>query len=302
MSISQNESASPENGPQLASTATDEAGARPIEKGLHDEQAIGSGLRSQIVRGISSRLAKSSLRSRLRSHPGVQGRILGAAGFSKRLPTSPGLYFPFYHDVPRQYGRRFAGHLLKFRSRGQFVSWDDALEILAGRRELTGPHFCLSFDDSDRSWLDVVLPIVKSLQVPAMFFVVTDYVHSGKGGLTWRDCRELAGHGMRFGSHSKSHRPLVLLDDAEAAREIRDSKAEIEDQLGVPVLDFAAPYGWPGRDYYTRHVELATEAGYRSFANTLRSAMHPGDSPLRVHRQGLHPAWPMRAVLTRVHE
>jgi hypothetical protein len=44
------------------------------------------------------------------------------------------------------------------------------------------------------------------------------------------------------------------------------------------------------------------EAGYRSFATTLRAPMHPGDSPMWIQRQGLHPAWPSWAVRTRVHD
>jgi len=30
--------------------------------------------------------------------------------------------------------------------------------------------------------------------------------------------------------------------------------------------------------------------------------MHPGDSPMFIHRQGLHPAWPILAMRTRVHD
>jgi peptidoglycan/xylan/chitin deacetylase (PgdA/CDA1 family) len=248
-----------------------------------------------------SHLVGSQLRSELRARPGLQGRVLAPAGTFRRLPRTPALYFPFYHDVPERYAGRWRQHLLTFRRLGPFVSWDDALAILAGGRELTTPHFCLSFDDGDRTWMDVVLPTLDSLGIPATFFVITDRACRG-AGLTWQDCRELASNGMRLGSHTRSHRRLLDLDDAAAVGEIRDSKAEIEDHLGVPVHDFAAPYGWPGRDFVARHVSLARQAGYRSFASTLRTAMHPGDSPLCIRRQGLHPAWPMRAVMTRVHE
>jgi peptidoglycan/xylan/chitin deacetylase (PgdA/CDA1 family) len=268
----------------------------------------------KLLHRFSSRLVRSRLRSELRARPGLQGRVLAPAGTLRRLPSTPALYLPFYHDVPARYAGRLRRHLLTFRGLGPFVSWDEALAILAGGRELTTPHFCLSFDDGDRSWLDVVVPMLDSLGIPATFFVATDLIgndSAGSGRLTWRDCREMLAAGTRFGSHTRSHRRLLDLDDAVAVQEIRDSKAEIEDQLGVAVHDFAAPYGWPDRDYTPRHVEMAGEAGYRSFASTLRTAMHPrrprrpghrGDPPLLIHRQGLHPAWPLRAVMTRVHE
>jgi hypothetical protein len=55
-------------------------------------------------------------------------------------------------------------------------------------------------------------------------------------------------------------------------------------------------------DFGDRDVRLAAEAGYRSFATTSRRAMHAGDSPMEIQRQGLHPAWPLWAVRTRIHD
>lgn len=247
------------------------------------------------------RLVHSRLRRELRARPRIQGHVLAPAGLFRRLPAATGLYFPFYHDVLPRYADDLRRHLMTFRRSGPFVSWDEALAVLDGRRPLTGPHFCLSFDDGHPSWRDVVLPILRDQAVPATFFLVSGTVGQGSN-LTWNDCRELASMGMGFGSHTRSHRRLSALDDAAAAREIRDSKAEIEDRLGLPVRDFAAPYGRPGQDFLPRDVDLAREAGYRSFATTLRAAMHPADSPLWIRRQGLHPAWPMWAVRTRVHD
>jgi peptidoglycan/xylan/chitin deacetylase (PgdA/CDA1 family) len=269
-----------------------------------EESQRSSGSR-RLVHRMAARLVRSRLRSELRARPGLQGRILAPAGTFRRLPRTSALYFPFYHDVPPQYAHQLRRHLEKFRSLGPFVSWDDALAILACDRPLNAPHFCLSFDDGDRTWVDVLAPLLDSLQIPATFFVISDRVsRDGRHGdrLTWQDCRDLCGAGHSVGSHTRSHQRLADLDDATAADEIRESKAEIEDQLGVAVRDFAAPYGWPERDYGDRHVEMARAAGYRSFASTFRTAMQPGDSPMFVHRQGLHPAWPLRAVMTRVHE
>lgn len=219
----------------------------------------------------------------------------------RRLPTTAGLYFPFYHDVLPRYAEDLRRHLLTFRRIGPLVSWDEALAIVEGRRELTGPVFCLSFDDGHPTWRDVVLPILHDLGVTATFFLTSGTIRQD-GGLAWQDCRDMAAAGFSFGSHTITHRRLSDLDSGSAAREIFGSKAEIEDRLGIAVRDFAAPYGRPGVDFLDRDVRLVRQAGYRSFATTLRAAMHPGDSPMWIQRQGLHPAWPMWAVRTRVHE
>jgi peptidoglycan/xylan/chitin deacetylase (PgdA/CDA1 family) len=247
------------------------------------------------------RLARSRLRSKLRARPRMQGRVLAPAGMFKRLPQTAGLYFPFYHDVLPCYADDLRRHLVAFRQIGPMVSWDEALAVLEGRRELAGPVFCLSFDDGHPTWRDVVVPLLRELGVPATFFVTTTAIDQ-EGGLSWQDCRQMAAQGFSFGSHTITHRHLSEMDDGNAAREIFGSKAEIEDRIGVEVKDFAAPYGRPGVDFLDRDVRLVREAGYRSFATTLREPMHGGDSPMWIQRQGLHPAWPLWAVRTRVHD
>ena len=250
---------------------------------------------------VKRRLNELGLRSKLRARPRVQGRVLAPAGMFKRLPTTAGLYFPFYHDVPAEYAGDLRRHLRTFGRLGPLVTWDDALDVLAGRRPLTGPMFCLSFDDGHLSWRDVVAPILAELDVPATFFLTSGLVGQ-PGNLSWQDCRELAAAGHRFGSHTVTHPRLADAGDDAARREIAGSKWEIEDELGVEVRDFAAPYGNPAVDFLDRDLRTVRAAGYRSFATTLRAAMHPGDSPMWIRRQGLHPAWPGWAVRTRVHD
>ncbi|MDI6097291.1 polysaccharide deacetylase family protein [Actinoplanes sp. NEAU-A12] len=250
---------------------------------------------------IKRRLNEMGLRSRLRARPRLQGRILAPAGLRRRLPTAPGLYFPFYHDVLPEYAGDLRRHLRALQRVGPMVSWAEALAILAGERPLTGPVFCLSFDDAHLSWRDVAAPVLLEMKVPAMFFLTSGMVGQ-PGNLTWHDCRGLVAAGFDFGSHTVTHHRLADQDDETAAREITGSKQEIEDQLQVEIRDFAAPYGHPAVDFHERDVRCARDAGYRSFSTTLRPAMHPGDSPMFIHRQGLHPAWPIMAVRTRVHD
>ena len=179
------------------------------------------------------------------------------------------------------------------------------MTILSGRTAPDRPIFCLSFDDGDKSWVEVLLPILLELRIPATFFPISSAVDTvaRSSRLTWRDCRELAAHGMGFGSHSRTHRRLSSLSDSEARTELYESKAEIEDQLGQAIVDFSAPYGRPREDFQVdRDIDLARAAGYRSFATTARGPMGPGDSPMSILREGLSPAWPVWAVRTRLHE
>jgi peptidoglycan/xylan/chitin deacetylase (PgdA/CDA1 family) len=254
-----------------------------------------------LPRRVKRRLNELGVRTWLRHRPRAQGRVLAPAGAFKRLPTTAALYFPFYHDVLPQYARDLRRHLQAYQERGSLVSWDEALDVLGGRRAMARPMFCLSFDDGHITWRDVVAPLLDDLGVRATFFVTSDLI-GRPGNLTWADVRDLADAGHRIGSHTVTHPRLSDESDAVATREINDSKAAIEAGTGLEVRDFAAPYGAPFVDFSDRDVELVRSAGYRSFATTARLPMHAGDSPMWIQRQGLHPAWPLWAVRTRLHD
>lgn len=244
-------------------------------------------------------------RAWLRARPLLQGAVMAATTAPHRLPhAAAGTYFLLYHGVATDEVDGLRMQLQALLDRGPFLSWDEGLAALT-QPPAAGPSFCLSFDDGHKEWLDRVLPLLHELNLTATFFITTDKVVEGTSGaqLTWDDCRELAtAEGMTIGSHSVTHSRLRLLDEASARREVTLSKDQLEQHLGIPVLDFSAPYGLPDVDYTDRDLDLVAEAGYRSCASALPGRMSAGDSPFAVRRCGLSPAWPLMAVRRRVHE
>ena len=70
--------------------------------------------------------------------------------------------------------------------------------------------------------------------------------------------REAVAQGHEIGSHSVTHRRLSRLSIAEKRSETRDSRALLEQTLGVPVAGFRAP----GFDTDREVLALVEEAGY----------------------------------------
>lgn len=245
------------------------------------------------------------LRKEVRTRPGLETAILKVCGAVQRLDGDENrIFFLCYHKVPRRDLAAFRSGLAALTAIGRFLSWDEALSLISGERPVVGSHFCLTFDDGDRSWAEVVLPTLTDLSIPAAFFVVTSLVADPRraDALSWSSCRQLADQRMTIGSHTVSHRPLAALDERAARSELRDSKRELEERLGIHVVDFCAPYGRPGVSYLPeRDVAIAKEEGYRSFATTVRGAMRQGDSPYQIRRLTMNPAWPALAVLGRLH-
>jgi peptidoglycan/xylan/chitin deacetylase (PgdA/CDA1 family) len=63
------------------------------------------------------------------------------------------------------------------------------------------------------------------------------------GPVTWEQAREMDAGGVEIGSHTVSHPILTTTDDAQLRRELRDSRARLEAELGRAVELFCYPNG-----------------------------------------------------------
>jgi peptidoglycan/xylan/chitin deacetylase (PgdA/CDA1 family) len=104
--------------------------------------------------------------------------------------------------------------------------------------------------------------------------------------LTWNEVRELRQAGIQFGSHTVNHPRLVELPWREIAEELRESKQELEQQLGEPVTTFAYPFAFPQakRAFVRDFRRLLAEIGYTCCATTELGRVGLGDDPYRLKR------------------
>lgn len=211
--------------------------------------------------------------------------------------------FPYYHHVFDDERAGFERHLRYFRSIAEIISLDDALHLMTSGEPIDGRYICITFDDGFKNWTENALPILKSADAVAAFFVATDYIGAhverdrdkllgfyDSGDrlmefMTWDDCRALIDAGMTVGSHSAHHLHLSALDDDTARDELKTSKTMIEDALGTQCDHFCCPFGVPDVDYDPdRHPAMARELGYRTFLTTRRGANTAGTDPFAIKR------------------
>lgn len=76
--------------------------------------------------------------------------------------------------------------------------------------------------------------------------------------LSWDEARQMACHGMSFGSHTMNHPVLTNIGGKEAMDELETSKAVVARQLGGECRFFAFPNG----DFTTVTAKLVKRAGY----------------------------------------
>ncbi|MFB6264023.1 MAG: polysaccharide deacetylase family protein, partial [Bradymonadaceae bacterium] len=170
----------------------------------------------------------------------------------------------------------------------------------------------LSFDDGFRNNVENAAPILCELEIPAVFFVTTDYMSSGWEGArefarrsgrdgvvemaTWEQLRQLDARGFEIGAHTCTHRRLADLHRAEARSEILESKRAIEDEIDGECRYFSWPFG--GRDDIRPEViELVKSVGFEGCFSGCRGEVEPGSTdPFRIPRHHIQPHWPVSHV------
>jgi peptidoglycan/xylan/chitin deacetylase (PgdA/CDA1 family) len=156
----------------------------------------------------------------------------------------------------------------------------------------------ITFDDGLQNFYTDAFPVLHHLGFSATVFLATAFVGDTRqlfrpaGSkpstfcLTWSEVQGLHFADIEFGSHTVTHPKLVDLPWQEIARELRDSKAELEHRLQKSVTQFCYPYAFPQADHaFTRAFrEQLAEVGYTACATTRLGRVWAGDCAFQLSR------------------
>ncbi len=185
--------------------------------------------------------------------------------------SSKKVIYPFYHIVSNNPPPHIK-HLYPVRSIKQFEKDLDFLQkhFTASNFPVKGsnPQFVLSFDDGLSEVYDIIAPILKKRNIPAILFVNSafvenkdmfsnyilslkkenpnidfkDYLKSEKPYLTKQQISELKAEGFTVGAHSINHPLFSEISEEEQIRQTKESIKFVTENFGGTQNLFAFPF------------------------------------------------------------
>tara|TARA_Y100001970_G_scaffold289394_1_gene419600 strand:- start:1014 stop:1877 length:864 start_codon:yes stop_codon:yes gene_type:complete len=273
----------------------------------HSDDNSGQAVTELYQEALSGRSVFKSVREKVRN---IYVELLSATRQISNVNNC--VQFPYYHHVFSDEVIGFESQLQYLKNYGDFISIDAAISILNSNSEIEGRYFCLTFDDGLSCCYKYALPVLSKLNIPATFYVVTDFVGKTFGPnssvtrktfgykgietsiefMGWQQCREAIGEGVTIGSHTVTHRRLSQLAKKQIIYELEHSKYEIEKNTKQICKHLCAPYGVPELDFdLIGHGELASKLGYKSFATGARGPNRYGQALMALQRDHLLANW-----------
>lgn len=173
-----------------------------------------------------------------------------------------------------------------------------ALRDLVDKLEQGAPidrHLAITFDDGYRDNYENARPVLERLNLPATFFIVSDWVgtetvppwdrqrrvrHPWMG---WDEVCDLHARGFEIGAHTRTHPDLGRASQAHAYQEIAGARRVLEDRLGSPVRSFAYPYGGPEHLNEPNRAIVRT-AGFKCCCSDFGGINPAGTDPFHLRR------------------
>ncbi len=123
----------------------------------------------------------------------------------------------------------------------QTITTSQLIQAITQGASLPPRPVLITFDDGNADNYTNAFPIMQKYGFTGVLYVVVQFMNQ-PNYLTTTQILEMAKAGWEVGSHSETHRSL--LGSPEIQRyEIVQSRQDLEERLGLPILTFAYPFG-----------------------------------------------------------
>jgi peptidoglycan/xylan/chitin deacetylase (PgdA/CDA1 family) len=189
-----------------------------------------------------------------------------------RRPT-PHAVVIYYHHVLKDQREGFARQLDHLRRFTEPLRAD-----LHEPLTPNGRYSIVTADDGWKSFADNALPELARRNIPVTMFAISQRLGQSVDGITFDrlldadELRALDAGNVTIGSHTATHAVMTALNEAQATRELCESREQLGAILGRDVTMFCFPYGASRDDL----VPLCRSAGYTRVFTCVPVPADPG--------------------------
>lgn len=101
----------------------------------------------------------------------------------------------------------------------------------------------VTFDDGWTNQYTNALPMLQQLGIKSTFYIISGELNDTPNYMTSTQVKDLFNKGHEIGSHSVSHPDLTTVSQTKLVNEMANSKTTLQNLIGVPVTNFAYPFG-----------------------------------------------------------
>lgn len=248
-------------------------------------------------------------------------RIVSLAVAAMRTPfNSRHTAILMYHSISDRVEKRSHPYYQTVTSPDRFaeqMQWlDEANADVVALEEWNAPRskearlkVIITFDDGCADFLTNAFPVLRKHGYGATMFLPTAFIETGRKlipgvkHLRWNEVRQLCLAGIRFGSHTVSHRPLDTLSPYEIREEVKASAETISVQTNGKVTSFSCPFAFPQAHpaAITALHESLNTCGYTVAVTTKIGTVSPLDDPYTLRRLPVNSRDDKRLFMAKLH-
>ena len=205
-----------------------------------------------------------------------------------KLPTA--LRVVNYHDLSYHEIKSFLKQIKFLSKRYTFISYEETKLFFEGKINVKNP-LLLTFDDGLKGNYDYLFPILKQLNIHALFFVspglIGDECHMKE-----EEIREVIKSGLvKIGCHTYNHVSMNdYLTKEQTYYQVVKSKMKLEEIFGLEIDSFCWTFG--GLDCYSQEsFNMFIEGKYKYGFCTYSSPVLPSSDKRIIARTNLQNDW-----------
>ncbi len=231
----------------------------------------------------------------------LAGRALHITGVHRKLLSDTGVIVAFHRVDDDNAGDAltvsvdaFERFCRFFKRHYDVISLGDLVTRLERGQSVAG-SLAITFDDGYLDNFENAAPVLRKLELPATFFIVSDYMQTQTVAwwdaqisppppwMNWDQVRTLARWGFEIGGHTRTHANLGEIAGDAALKEIAGGRAMLEEKLDRVVDLFAYPYGRVDA-LAEENRDAVRDAGFRCCVSCHGGTITSRSNPFRLQR------------------